>query len=78
MTSRGTYSRVLNVEPGIYMFNLADDPGETKNLYTESNPRAKELLGLLASHFAGPNPPVREVEVDAELNKKLRSLGYIR
>ena len=76
--SRGSYSRVLNVEPGIFMFDLASDPGETHNLYTESNPRAKELLGLLAGHFAGPGPPVHEVEVDEELNKKLRSLGYIR
>ncbi len=78
MTSRGTYSRVLNVEPGIFLYNLASDPGETHNLYTESNPRAKELLGLLARHFAGPGPPVHKVEVDEELNKKLRSLGYIR
>lgn len=78
LTSRGTYSRVLNVEPGIFMFDLGADPAEKQNLYTESNPRAKELLGLLADHFAGPTPPAREVEVDAELNKKLRSLGYIR
>ncbi len=78
ITSRGTYSKVVNVEPGIYMYDLSNDPGETRNLYAESNPRAKELLALLARQFAGPKQRVHEVEVDEELNKKLRSLGYIR
>jgi hypothetical protein len=76
--SRGNYAPVLNVEPGIYMYDLLQDPSETRNLYTESNAQARELLFLLAQHFAGPRERVHRVEVDDELNKKLRSLGYIR
>ncbi len=77
--SRGNFGEVKNVIPGIYMFDLSRDPGELHNLYTESNPRAKELLALLARQFAAPRPKrVHPVEVDEELNKKLRSLGYIR
>jgi hypothetical protein len=60
------------------MYDLSQDPGEKRNIYTESDPRAKELLALLARQFAGSRSPVHEVEVDEELNKKLRSLGYIR
>ncbi|UCG51113.1 MAG: sulfatase [Candidatus Latescibacterota bacterium] len=78
ITSRGTYSKVKNVHPGIYMYDLSKDPAETHNLYSETDPKAKELLGLLARHFAAPRPSVHSVEVDEELKKKLRSLGYIR
>jgi len=78
LTSRGTFSPVKNVHPGIYMYDLANDPGETENLYSESNPKAKELLALLAGHFAAEGPSVHNVEVDEELKKKLRSLGYIK
>ena len=76
--SRGNYAPITNVEAGIFMYDLARDPKETRNLYAESNPRAKELLSLLARQFAGPRPKVHRVEADEELNKRLRSLGYIR
>lgn len=77
-SSRGTHSTVSNVHPGIYLYDLANDPGESKNIYEQSDQIAKELLGLLAGHFAGERPSVHNVEVDEELKKKLRSLGYIR
>jgi arylsulfatase A-like enzyme len=76
--SRGNFTEVVNVIPGIYMYDLLQDPGEKRNIYTGSNPRAKELLSLLARQFAAPRERVHRVEVDEELNKKLRSLGYIR
>jgi arylsulfatase A-like enzyme len=78
LTSRGTYSAVTNVHPGIYMYDLASDPGESNNIYSQSNARAQELLGLLAGHFAADRPSVHNVEIDEELKRKLRSLGYIR
>ncbi len=78
VASRGNYSDVVNVIPGVYMYDLLQDPGEKRNIYTETNPRARELLALLARQFASPRERVHRVEVDEELNKKLRSLGYIR
>jgi arylsulfatase A-like enzyme len=75
--SRGTYAPVVNVEPGIYMYDIAADPGETRNIYSEDNPKARELLVILAEHFAGKKRPLHEVEVDEKLRKKLRSLGYL-
>jgi hypothetical protein len=78
MSSHGNYAPVVNVVPGTYMFDLSQDPGETQNIYSDSNPRAKELLSLIARQYAAPRARVHRVEVDEELNKKLRSLGYIR
>jgi arylsulfatase A-like enzyme len=78
MSSRGNYAPIANVIPGTYMFDLSQDPGEKRNIYSDSNPRAKVLLALLARQYAGPRERVHRVEVDEELNKKLRSLGYIR
>jgi arylsulfatase A-like enzyme len=78
MASRGNFSEVTNVIPGVYMFDLSKDPGEKQNIYAESNPRARELTSRLARQFASRRERVHTVEVDEELNKKLRSLGYIR
>ncbi|MFQ5510943.1 MAG: sulfatase [Candidatus Krumholzibacteriia bacterium] len=76
--SRGTYVPITNVRPGIYMYDLAEDPGEQSNIYSEDRPGAKELLVLLAEHFAVEPARAREVRIDDTLREKLRSLGYIR
>ncbi len=78
MSSRGNYAPVANVLPGTYMYDLSRDPGETRNIYSDADPRAMELLSLLARQYAAPRERTHRVEVDQELNKKLRSLGYIR
>jgi len=75
--SQGTHSPVVNVVPGIYMYDLTKDPGETDNIYSDDNPKAVELLVMLANHFSVKSKPVHEVEVDEKLREKLRSLGYI-
>ncbi len=72
------YAPVRNVVPGVYMYDLSKDPRETRNLFDESDPRAKELLSLLTKQFATPARKTHEVEVNEEITKKLRSLGYIR
>jgi arylsulfatase A-like enzyme len=77
-TSHGNYQPVLNVVPGVYMYDVSKDPGETRNIFDEEDPRAKQLLSLLARQFAAPGRKTHEVEVDEELTRKLRSLGYIR
>ncbi len=76
--SRGTEVPVRNVKPGIYMYNLKDDPRERTNIYSESDPTALELLGLIAGHFSTSKYKENKVELDADLIKKLKSLGYLR
>jgi arylsulfatase A-like enzyme len=72
------YAPVRNVVPGVYMYDLSKDPREMHNVFDESDPRAKELLSLVAKQFATPGRRTHEVEVNEEITKKLRSLGYIR
>jgi arylsulfatase A-like enzyme len=68
---------VTNVRPGIYMYDEDVQPGQKLNLYFEDDPKALELLGLLTSHFGEGQDPADRVELDEELKKKLRDLGYI-
>jgi arylsulfatase A-like enzyme len=76
--SRGTEVPVENVKLGIYHYDLAADPGEKHNLYEPDDPTALELLGLVAGHFSTSKYAKNQVELDDELLKKLRSLGYVR
>jgi arylsulfatase A-like enzyme len=76
--SRGTHIRVRNVFTGTYMYDLNKDPGETRNIYDESDPRALEMLGLIATHFSRRNNTQTEIQLDDDLLKKLRSLGYLK
>jgi arylsulfatase A-like enzyme len=78
ITSRGTHVPITNVHPGTYMYDLASDPGEKNNIFSEDNPDCKRLLVMVAEHFSVANKPVHEVEIDETLRRKLRSLGYIR
>ncbi|MEE9270454.1 MAG: sulfatase [Candidatus Krumholzibacteria bacterium] len=77
-TSQGTYVKITNVHPGIYMYDLSKDPAERTNIYSDSNPKAKELLVMLAEHFSTEPARAQEVRVDDTLREKLRSLGYIQ
>jgi arylsulfatase A-like enzyme len=65
------------VRPGVFLYDLEDDPGETTNLFDPESEVARELLALLHEHFAGlPDAVGRAVEVDEDLREKLRALGY--
>jgi len=75
--NRLTAVPVLNVEPGIYMYDLASDPKQTINLYYESDSRSRELLGLVKDHFAATRPPSTGVELDEQARQQLRELGYV-
>ena len=75
--SRGTHVPVTNVRAGMYLFDLARDPGETQNIFDASDSRALELLGLLTKHFSERRYQEAGVELDEDLARKLRSLGYI-
>jgi arylsulfatase A-like enzyme len=76
--SRATFSEVENVKPGIFMFDLSRDPNEQESIFSPGNGRAEKLLAILAAHFAGQKMPTQEIEIDEEMRRKLRSLGYIQ
>ena len=65
-----------NIHPGIYLYDVEADPGETKNLYAEGDERARALLGLLQQHFAQREAGEHKLEVNEDLRAKLRDLGY--
>jgi arylsulfatase A-like enzyme len=77
--SRGSHSRVTNVDPGLYLYDLSSDPGEVRNLFDTQYPNVSDLLGILARHFGGGGASDYEfrVEIDDDLRRKLRSLGYL-
>lgn len=77
-SSRGTHIKVQNVYPGVYMYDLAKDPREIRNLYEETNPKALELLGLIAAHDSQRVRSGTQVQMDEKLREKLRSLGYLK
>jgi hypothetical protein len=60
------------------MYDLSKDPGEKVNIYSEKDPKARELLIMLANHFSTAPARAGEVRIDDTLREKLRSLGYIR
>jgi arylsulfatase A-like enzyme len=76
--SSPTFGGNTNLRPGTVMFDLSLDPSEEEDIFSEGNPKAKEILAMLTAHFARASTPVEKVEVDEEMRQKLRSLGYIR
>lgn len=76
-SSRAVFTPARNVFPGIYLFDLKADPGETRNIYSDNDAKAIELLLKVAEHFALEATPTREVRIDEKLREKLRSLGYV-
>ena len=71
------------VPPGLQdeMFDLVEDPGETRNLIAAWPGRAEDLAARLTAHLErmrtkdGDLPG--EVPIDPETEERLRSLGYI-
>ncbi|MDH3196972.1 MAG: hypothetical protein OEO21_01895 [Candidatus Krumholzibacteria bacterium] len=72
-----TKYRGVNIVPGIYLYDLAADPGERTNLYSDNDEHARALFVNLVEQFTGENRPRRPVKIEESLSKKLRSLGYI-
>jgi hypothetical protein len=62
------------------LYDLAEDPGERKDLSRDEPERMKEALSVLEKVFASlpprgePGPPAT---LDEETQKALRSLGYV-
>jgi arylsulfatase A-like enzyme len=78
VASRGTEVPVRNVHLGIFRYDLKADPKERTNLYTPTDSTSLDLLGCVAGHFSVTTPRENPVELDPDLLKKLKSLGYVR
>jgi hypothetical protein len=67
------------VREGYELFDLAADPGEQINLYSETHPvgqiLTQRLLDWAAGRTSNPAPAPKLSEEELEL---LRSLGYVR
>jgi len=74
--SRRRYATVTNLTPGLHLYDLTTDPGEQRDIYDDDAARA--LLVELGRHTSDIRRSARAIEVDDALQKKLRSLGYIR
>lgn len=72
------YAGIENVVPGVHLFHLDRDPMETTDVFSPSDDAASRLLDTLGEHLSGGTAATREVTVDDELSRKLRSLGYIQ
>ena len=66
----------VNVE----LYNLDLDPHEKTNVLQENRKIASHLLSLIEEHEQSSDRKLRpqKVVLDQELQKKLRSLGYIK
>ncbi len=69
---------VKNVHPGMYLYDIAKDPGEKTNLFARDDSTSLKLLGMLTQHNATASARPQPVHVDDDLLQKLRSLGYVR
>jgi arylsulfatase A-like enzyme len=75
--SRNEEIAVENVQPGIYLFDTARDPGEQTNLFSPSDSTSLRLLALVNTHFSQAPAHGPPVQIDQQLLEKLKSLGYI-
>ncbi len=77
-SGRSEEIEVTNVHAGMYLYDVARDPGEQTNLFARDDSTSLKLLGALTKHFATASARPQPVQVDEELLEKLRSLGYVR
>ena len=59
------------------LYDLAADPGESRNLYASQRDRARPLEALLDAAGSKPAPPSATTPLDADAEARLRSLGYV-
>ena len=74
------YKAILDLESGAaQLFDLSADPGELDDLAAARPEELRGLLGALADRIAAATPgESAAAELDDELLRRLRALGYIR
>ena len=65
------------LKPGLYLYDLEDDPGESRNLYSPTDPNAAELLAALNLYTGDQSQAADTLSIDEETRAKLRALGYL-
>jgi arylsulfatase A-like enzyme len=70
-------TELVGLAPGTYLFDVAKDTGETRNLLLDRGREASRLLALLESHASAAREG-QAVELDPETERQLRSLGYLQ
>ena len=73
----GRYKYIDAPKPELY--DLATDPGETRNLYLQQRPLAlasKQKMAVLRARYQGQRP-LRQSPLDPQSVARLRSLGYV-
>ena len=69
-------------EKGNKMFDLVNDPGETKNLLNENPDVAKQLEQLISLHIENDLPSglmnAEDIQISPESVEMLKALGYIQ
>jgi arylsulfatase A-like enzyme len=77
---RGSRKEVLRVQNGVahYLFDIARDPAEERDLEGAGDPPSEELATWLETVETGLTsaPDLPAVDIDPESVEKLRSLGY--
>jgi arylsulfatase A-like enzyme len=59
------------------LYQIAEDPGETRNLYREDHAQAVRLKAALDAFDGWRNRPFEPPVVDGDAERRLRSLGYL-
>ena len=76
----GSLKFVWNSKGGHILWDLAADPGETRNVAADRPQAAGEMLARLEAYFANLSPPPDPGparQVDAETQRALQELGYL-
>jgi len=74
--AQAVFSEVVNVIPGTTLYDLREDPGEKRNLFSRDEAPHQELLRLLAGSLRESAGPPETVDLSKEDRERLRSLGY--
>ncbi len=61
----------------VELYDLASDPGETRNLAFERPEKVRELRRMIRERFAGLSERTEEQAIPEELRRELEALGYV-
>jgi arylsulfatase A-like enzyme len=76
----GEWKLIANLANGEnQLYHLTSDPGEQRNLAQKEKARVQEMRSMIESYLAKASPATSEsrMELSPEVEKELRSLGYL-